>query len=284
MRKYTSKSQKVDMYSEKYGLSAEEVNRILSEHEDVLTFEELKIKYDNPNIGVLPEWLTEESLDLMIWKTIHDYWSPIFEQKLTKQELYNEHQEYIRKKIGLFENHNHIKSALIKRMITLAQEYARKGKYFLGSTDEVLYTDNTYGVPRYRFELPVTDHNTVEDDLFLERIRSIKDKSVKHLLIITGYLICDIEGLRKDYIELLRNLDDEDIKNNVKNLEAVIIHNDEIEMNRYAGITSKERKHNLSIKDVIEALKMNILDNNKKESTNKTLSEVKYYLQAMGIA
>ena len=55
-------------------------------------------------------------------------------------------------------------------------------------------------------------------------------------------------------------------------------------MNRYAGITSKERKHNLSIKDVIEALKMNILDNNKKESTNKTLSEVKYYLQAMGIA
>ena len=61
MRKYTSKSQKIDLYSAKYNISKEEVNRILSEHEDVLTLEELKIKYDNPDIGKLPEWLSEET-------------------------------------------------------------------------------------------------------------------------------------------------------------------------------------------------------------------------------
>lgn len=284
MKKYTSKTQKVDMYSEKYGLSKEEVNRILSEHEDVLTIEELKIKYDNPNIGVLPEWLTEESLDLMIWKTIHQYWSPIFEQRLTKEELYSEHQEYIRKKIALFENHNHIKGALVKRMITLAQEYVRKGKYFLGSTDEVLATDNVYGIARYKYEMPVSDESTIEDEIFLDRVRSIKDKSVRNLLIITGYLLCDIEGLRKDYIELLRTCDDADIKNNISQLESIVRHNDEIEMCKYDNIATTERKQRLSIKDVIVALKMNILDNNHKENTNKTLDEVKYYLQAFGIA
>ena len=129
MKKYTSKTQKVDMYSEKYGLSKEEVGFILSEHEDVLTLEQLKIKYDNPNIGKLPEWLSEQELDNMIWKTIHQCWSPIFEQRLSKQEMYSEHQEYIRKKIALFENHNHIKGALMNRMITLSQEYTRKSKY-----------------------------------------------------------------------------------------------------------------------------------------------------------
>ena len=55
MRKYTSKKQKTKMYAEKYNMEEEEVNRILSEYEDLLTLDELKIRYDNPNIGILPD-------------------------------------------------------------------------------------------------------------------------------------------------------------------------------------------------------------------------------------
>ena len=44
MRKYTSKSQKIDLYSAKYNISKEEVKRMLSEHEDVLTLEELNLE------------------------------------------------------------------------------------------------------------------------------------------------------------------------------------------------------------------------------------------------
>ena len=283
MKKYTSKTQKVDMYSEKYGLSKEEVDFILSEHEDVLTLEQLKIKYDNPNIGKLPEWLSEQELDNMIWKTIHQCWSPIFEQRLSKQEMYSEHQEYIRKKIALFENHNHIKGALMNRMITLSQEYTRKSKYFVGSTDEVLEADNLNGVARYKFELPVSDEATLEDHYFLENIRSVKDKSVRNLLIITGYLLCDIVELRKDYIDILRNCDDQDIINNITTLEETIKTNDIIEQKRYDNIKTKERKKSINIKDIIVALKMNIIDN-KKEKADNTLEEVKYYLQCLGIA
>ena len=281
MRKYTSKSQKIDLYSAKYNISKEEVNRILSEHEDVLTLEELKIKYDNPDIGKLPEWLSEETLDLMIWKTVHQYWSPLFQQRMTKEELYSEHQEYIRKKINLFENVHHVKAALVKRMLFLVDEYTRKGKYFLGSTDEQLPADNLYGSVRYRYELPIEDTKNIESDLFIEQIRNIKNKSIKSLLIITGYLLCDITEFRKDYIEILRS-SDEEVKMNLQKLEETLEHNEELDLKMYELICKKLKK-SINIKDIIKALRLNIIDN-KKEKVDNTLEEIRYYLKCIGIA
>ena len=282
MRKYTSKSQKIDLYSAKYNISKEEVNRILSEHEDVLTLEELKIKYDNPDIGKLPEWLSEETLDLMIWKTVHQYWSPLFQQRMTKEELYSEHQEYIRKKINLFENVHHVKAALVKRMLFLIDEYTRKGKYFLGSTDEQLPADNLYGSVRYRYELPIEDTKNIESDLFIEQIRNIKNKSIKSLLIITGYLLCDITEFRKDYIEILRS-SDEEVKMNLQKLEETLEHNEELDLMKYSNTVVTERKKSINIKDIIKALRLNIIDN-KKEKVDNTLEEIRYYLKCIGIA
>ncbi len=282
MRKYTSKSQKIDLYSAKYNISKEEVNRILSEHEDVLTLEELKIKYDNPDIGKLPEWLSEETLDLMIWKTVHQYWSPLFQQRMTKEELYSEHQEYIRKKINLFENVHHVKAALVKRMLFLVDEYTRKGKYFLGSTDEQLPADNLYGSVRYRYELPIEDTKNIESDLFIEQIRNIKNKSIKSLLIITGYLLCDITEFRKDYIEILRS-SDEEVKMNLQKLEETLEHNEELDLMKYSNTVVTERKKSINIKDIIKALRLNIIDN-KKEKVDNTLEEIRYYLKCIGIA
>ena len=282
MRKYTSKSQKIDLYSAKYNISKEEVNRILSEHEDVLTLEELKIKYDNPNIGKLPEWLSEETLDLMIWKTVHQYWSPLFQQRMTKEELYSEHQEYIRKKINLFENVHHVKAALVKRMLFLVDEYTRKGKYFLGSTDEQLPADNLYGSVRYKYELPIEDTKNIESDLFIEQIRNIKNKSIKSLLIITGYLLCDITEFRKDYIEILRS-SDEEVKMNLQKLEETLEHNEELDLMKYSNIVVTERKKSINIKDIIKALRLNIIDN-KREKVDNTLEEIRYYLKCIGIA
>ena len=282
MRKYTSKSQKIDLYSAKYNISKEEVNRILSEHEDILTLEELKIKYDNPDIGKLPEWLSEETLDLMIWKTIHQYWSPLFQQRMTKEELYSEHQEYIRKKINLFENVHHVKAALVKRMLFLVDEYTRKGKYFLGSTDEQLPADNLYGSVRYKYELPIEDTKNIESDLFIEQIRNIKNKSIKSLLIITGYLLCDITEFRKDYIEILRS-SDEEVKMNLQKLEETLEHNEELDLMKYSNIVVNERKKSINIKDIIKALRLNIIDN-KREKVDNTLEEIRYYLKCIGIA
>lgn len=277
MRKYTSKSQKIELYSKKYNIPEEEVNRILSEHEDLLTIDELKIKYDNPNIGKLPEWLTEESLELIIWKTIHQYWSPVFDNHWTKEELYMEHQEYIRKKIGLFQNHNHIKGALVNRMITLAQEQTKRNKYFIGSLDEQLEPENNNGVCRYKYEA-VASNKSSEDMLFINSIRELKNKQVKNLLIVTGYLLCDIDELRKDYLDVLRS-SDPDICNSVKLLAETIQNNEIIKQDRLDNKVTKGRCRNISIKDIIKALKLNITLDGKQKVEN-TLEDVRYYLKS----
>lgn len=278
MKKYTSKTDKVAMYSKKYNMKEEDVYRILTEHEDVLTLDELKIKYDNPNIGKLPEWLSEEELSNMIWNTIHHYWSQIFEQRMSKEELFSEHQEYIRKKIGLYENHHHIKAALVKRMMTLANEYTRKGKYYLGSTDEVFDSDNQ-GAVRYKYEIPVSQDTEIENSMLLNKIRGVKNKEVRNLLILTGYLICNIDDLRKDYLELLRSYD-KDIQHNIKELEAVVLRNDQIDRDRIDQIKVKEKRKNLKITDLIKATKFNETVG---AGVNESLEEFKCYLLVTGI-
>lgn len=278
MKKYTSKTDKIALYSKKYNMSEEDVYRILTEHEDILSFEELKIKYDNPNIGKLPEWLSEEELSNMIWNTIHHYWSTIFEQRMTKEELFSEHQEYIRKKIGLYENHHHIKAALVKRMMTLANEYTRKGKYFVGSTDEVFDSDSN-GTVRYKYECPVYQETDVENSILLNKIRNVKHEEVRNLLILTGYLICDIDELRKDYLKLLRSYD-KDTRHSIRELEVIVLNNDQLDRDRIDKISRKEKKKSLKIIDLIKATKFNEKIG---VGVNESLEEFKSYLLVTGL-
>lgn len=278
MKKYTSKTDKIAMYSKKYNMKEEDVYRILTEHEDVLTLDELKIKYDNPNIGKLPEWLSEEELSNMIWNTIHHYWSQIFEQKMSKEELFSEHQEYIRKKIGLYENHHHIKAALVKRMITLANEYTRKGKYYLGSTDEVFDSDSN-GTVRYKYECPVYQETDIENSILINKIRNVKHIEIRNLLILTGYLICDIDELRKDYLKLLRSYD-VDTRHSIRELEQIVLNNDKLDRDRIDKISRKEKRKNLKIIDLIKATKFNEKIG---VGINESLEEFKCYLLVTGL-
>ena len=69
MRNYTSPREKVEKYSIKFNLPKEEVKRILSTSDSDLTKQEMLVKYNNENIGKLPDWITEEELCKMISKT-----------------------------------------------------------------------------------------------------------------------------------------------------------------------------------------------------------------------
>ena len=125
-------------------------------------------------------------------------------------------------------------------MMTLANEYTRKGKYYLGSTDEVFDSDNQ-GAVRYKYEIPVSQETEIENSMLLNKIRNVKNKEVKNLLILTGYLICNIDDLRKDYLELLRSYD-KDIQHNIKELEQIVLNNDELERDRIEKVSRKEKE------------------------------------------
>lgn len=277
MRNYTSKSQKVDLYSQKYNLSKEEVYRILSEYEDILTLDELKIRYDNPDIGVLPDWLLEEELDSMIWNTVHQMYDTRFSSWTTKDDLHSDLQLFVRKNSNKFRNHAHLKTCLVNRLKTLLDERSWRGKYYENSIDEEeTYTDSN--TTKYKYEKFMIADTKDKDDLeLILKIKSIKDEKIRNLIIVTGYLICNISCLRKEYLNLLRTSEDS-IKENLKILEDTILHNDEIDRKRIDKVPLQSvRKKTLNVVDVMRALKLSVFSNN--PSASLSLKDAQNYLQ-----
>lgn len=254
MRNYTSKSQKIDLYSEKYGLPKEEINRILSEHEDLLTLEELKIKYDNPAMGVFPAWLKYEDLENMIWKTIHSMWSITLQYMYeSKDELFNDLYLYTCIKSNLWLNHNHLKGSLVFRVQTLIDNHLRKAKYWKGSIDEKKSEDDDE--VRYRYDPYIAFEDTEEATAFnlIEKINSVKDESIRNILIITGYLICNIDSLRGEYLKLL-NKCNASVKTSIKKLEQLQFMNDELDRLKIENNPMPVRKERITVVDIAKAL------------------------------
>ena len=258
MRNYTSKTQKIKMFSVKYNKTEDEINEILTKHEDLLTLDELKIKYDNPDIGgKLPDWLTEEELDKIIWKSIHQYWNTILASKATKEDIYMEQQIYLRKKMHLYKNHNHLKSASVNRILSLTSEITRRDKYFIGSTDET-YDNETTNNCSYKYEPSVTDDKQKEDELFLDNIRSLKNKSVKELLIVIGYLICNISELHNDYLKIISTKESEiytKLNKIEKDLNDKSVRKNKFKPTDIIEILKFDQELDMTIKDSLEELK-----------------------------
>ena len=70
---------------------------------------------------------------------------------------------------------------------------------------------------------------------------------------------------------------------NLQKLEEILEHNEELDLMKYSNIAVTERKKSINIKDIIKALRLNIIDN-KKEKVDNTLEEIRYYLKCIGIA
>ena len=66
-------------------------------------------------------------------------------------------------------------------------------------------------------------------------------------------------------------------------LEETLEHNEELDLMKYSNTVVTERKKSINIKDIIKALRLNIIDN-KKEKVDNTLEEIRYYLKCIGIA
>lgn len=247
MKKYTSKTMKVDLYSQKYNLSKEYVKDILSKDECLLTLEELKIKYDCPDLGKLPDWLTEDELSKIIWKTIHEKYDSKYSYWISKEELYSYFQEFIRLRLHLFNSPKHIKTAIVNRFVWLLRQHLGRGSYFCMELDKpvpgVEDKNLTYGSL-----IPNKDTYT-NDKILLDNILSIKDNNIKQLLIVIGYLVCDISFLHDYFIDVMNNADN-NLKNNLQQLYDRMEKNISIELIKNSGITIKHKRKSITIQDI----------------------------------
>lgn len=262
MRKYTSKKQKVEMYSAKYGLSKEYVYHILTEKECVLTFEELKIKYDCPTLGELPDWATDESISSVIWKTIHEKFDLKYSTWTTPEELYQTLQLFIRCRLHLYKNLSNIKTAVINRLVWLLREHLGRGSYIAIELDKPIKNSKIDDENVTYSNMITKTSQYTEERYLVDNILSIKDTDIKNLLIVLGYLVCDIDLLEKSYIELVQ-YSPVQVQNNLYKLQQKSDTNEQLRQDRYNGKLENKRIRRITVLDVMKALQIPtyLLDN-----------------------
>lgn len=111
------------------------------------------------------------------------------------------------------------------------------------------------------YEEIIPDNRTsIKDEgEFMIMVNAIKDKSLRAMFIVTGYLVCNLSFLEDEYNNILKSSDKE-IQDNVAEMLKVVERGDEIDRLRIEGEVVKERKKKISVTDVISALKLNIID------------------------
>lgn len=264
MRKYTSKTQKIEMYGEKYNKTQEEMYRILTEHEALLTLDELKIKYDNENIGQLPQWLIDEggysALTQYIDKGINiKYDSRYFWS--TKEEFRSEMYEFILKRIHLYKSGSNITSAVANRMVWLWRQHAGRGSYFPISLQDPIHRNKSKiddDDVTYENIITKTEYDTSEDIELIHTINTIKNKQVRDVLIVIGYMVANIQEFKPLYSEVIKTLD-RDVLIELTRLQKKL--NDKYsayEITQDNGQVINKNRIKVTAKDVLKAMKFNV--------------------------
>lgn len=275
MRNYTSKKQKIEMYSKKYNKTEEEVYRILTEHEDLLTLDELKIRYDDEHIGELPQWLVEEggyeALMNYIRKGIFIKYDGAYRFN-TVEEFESYMLEFILKRIKQFNNGSKIVSAVANRMVWLWRQNTARSSYTPISLQDKVFSGESE--QEATFENILSDNSVDSDPTqssdLINSIMSIKDKSVRDVLIVIGYLSAQIEELELAYIRVLNSLD-EDCKQELLVLQKRLESKYSLEPIYKNGRQVNKNNIKVTAKEVIKAMKFNKQEISYDIKTNKTI-------------
>lgn len=261
-RKYTAPAQKIEEYSVKYGVTKEKMKYILAEgNEPLLTFEELKIKYDCPTLGKLPEWLgcTVDERNNVIHdvaiRAVNRKYTQCLDTWTTREDLYMFLQEYLRKRIHKM----HSRGEMYVSCINALNAHIVRHNMECGYIPERLERKATRESETTELQDMLPNNKTYDEDKkFIIEIKSIRDENIRNFLIVTGYLVAEIDLLRADYMQLKITLPQEQ----QESLDKL-----EISCDRYIRKEAikldgdKERILKPTAKDVIDALQLNIIIN-----------------------
>lgn len=292
----SKKSEKIKRIMDNYGISYESAEYIVTTPEDDLTFEELKMKLDNPNIGVLPDWISEQNLSFMIKKSIRCFKPQIDYLAISEEDIYQDVQLFVRKKSNRLVNYNCLKAIISNRIRTYIGKEQRVKDYIPHSLDRPI--DITKGQNTFREYFQSVDDTlmaydgeciyakdpTISELEVLDLIASIKDNDLRDILIVTGYLLCDIEILKDMYLDMY-NKKRPSIKSKLDALAEKIRYNMLLELDDVVIDGKKLRKKPVSFISVLASLNLDKIKNS--ISDDKQLSyianEIRYYLKAGNI-
>lgn len=204
------KQEKIRLYMSK-GLTEEEAQQLIDYNcEEILTLDQLRIKFNDENIGKgYPDWLTPTEHLKMCYKTVKDEYKhseyDIDEPEDLSIQLYI--ASYIR--LNKFNSPQSLKISLINMCKNSRRKSAIRYKYWGCSLDMPIYM-NSKNDDMEQTHLDNVKFNSELEDSELEIadcIRNIKQKQIRQVLIITGYLLANISVLYDDYIDVLDSCD-----------------------------------------------------------------------------
>ena len=258
------KCEKLDLYMSK-GLTAEQAENLIKyNNDDFLSLDELRIKYNNPNLGKeYPEWLTPESHIKMCFKTAKDEYAPEkFGKVEDAQDLAVRLYIWSLIRLNKFNSHSHLKVAMVRICKNFIRQHVKRTKYWGMSLDTpVNFKDSKIGTyedfngkeDKNFLVIENSEEDILEITEILNTIKSIKQKPIRDLLIVVGYLVAEIDAFYIDYKEL-KTFVATDIKDKLLLLEQQLEYNNNILIDKSIQDKYPNLKvHKLNIRDIIDA-------------------------------
>lgn len=259
---------KINICVKKYGLDVDEATRIIKEDNCLLSVEELRIKYNNPNLGkAYPEWLTPDDHYKMCCTTVRQVYNSNYVSICTAEELASMLFINTSYKLNQIKNHKMLKDYIVKQAINIYRDAKRRSNYWADRSLDDTATDNFEILNRDR--ISYFDADADEQECLL-MVKSIKNREIRELLILCGYLIGNIAAFRTDFLEIIQNSDLINRKKLIKLLEK-INKNDKIDRDRADGSKVRFRKKKVGLVDVLKITKIKI-------DIETAREEIGYYL------
>lgn len=272
------------------GLTMEQAERLITYNQnDYLSLEELAIKYDNPHLltGEYPDWITPEEHYKVCQSVAKSQYDPL---KFTYSGMDKEDLEmelYIWSTIRLFKFKNvlALRTGMINRIKNLLRQATKKevecipynkatdeqkkasekfdrvngDPYTVGSLNkEIQLNDKSTGT--FEDVIGTNDTNLIEADL-INNIKQIKNKQVREIVIIAGYILGDLDILEKEFKQIVNSCS-EQVRNNLKELCLKQLNYMDFKFKKQTGEIPKTRSRkndlkSITIQDIIIAMEYN---------------------------
>lgn len=251
-----SEKDRINTCVEKYGLDIEEATRIVKEDNMLLSVEELRMKFDNPMLGKeYPEWLTPIDHYKMCCATVRQMYNGNFAKICGPEDLASTLFINSSIKMNTFKNHQHLKSGLVTMAMTICRDGMRRQKYWADQTLDAPIGENYEELTNY--DRIVADDKEQETREYLNAILSIKNREVRELLILAGYIVGNIDGFKAAFEEITANSDYIDRTGLVELLDT-IMRNEEIDRIRKEDKTQKLKKTPITLKSILKIYKTDL--------------------------
>lgn len=257
---------------EKYGLTEEYAKQLVRENDMVLTVEELRMKFDNPDLGNnYPEWLTPIDHYKMCCATVKQMYNGNFAKICTPEELASTLFIMTSLKLNTLNSHQHLKAAIVTSAMRICRDDMRRQKYWSNtSLDATVDEDNK--LTAYD---KIEARNIEQEELdCLDAVMSIKNREVRELLVLIGFIIGRIQIFRDACMDILHNSEYVNRDALLELLENVI-NNDDIDVAKFDDKTTKFKKTRINLASILKVYKTDL------DITNVRL-EIGEYLMSTG--